>query len=69
MEISCKLLSFLGSDNLAYIQSMSSLSQILEQVNGDVGAAIEFLIAEQGAEECSAKSDSPPSQADANGNV
>lgn len=33
-------------------------------MNGDVDAAIEFLIAEQGTEECSAKSDSPPSQAD-----
>lgn len=48
---------------------MSSLSQILEQVNGDVDAAIEFLIAEQGTEECSATSDSLPSQADSYGNI
>jgi OTU domain-containing protein 3 len=43
--------------------------QILEQVNGDVGAAIEFLIAEQGAEECSSNFDCLPSQASTDGNV
>lgn len=48
---------------------MPSLSQILEQVNGDVDAAIEFLIAEQDTEECSTNSDSLPSQASTNGNV
>lgn len=47
---------------------MSSSFQILVQVNGDVDAAIEFLIAEQGTEECSATSDPPPSQADTYGN-
>lgn len=47
----------------------NSLLQILEQVNGDVGAAIEFLIAEQGAEECSSNSNCLPSQASTTGNV
>lgn len=36
-------------------------------MNGDVDTAIEFLIAEQGTEESSTKSDSPPSQVDASG--
>jgi hypothetical protein len=53
-------------NNLTY---KHSLLQILEQVNGDVGAAIEFLIAEQGAEECSSNSDCLPSQASTDGNV
>lgn len=66
-EISCSLLSFLEIYNLTYI--MPSLSQILEQVNGDVDAAIEFLIAEQDTEECSTNSYSLPSQASTNGNV
>ncbi|XP_027346979.1 OTU domain-containing protein 3 isoform X2 [Abrus precatorius] len=44
-------------------ENREKVEQILEQVNGDVGAAIEFLIAEQGTEECSAESDSLPSQA------
>ena len=45
---------------LRYIGIVSSC-QTLVQVNGDVDAAIEFLIAEQGMEECSAeKSNSPP---------
>lgn len=48
---------------------MSILSQILEQVNGDVDAAIEFLIAEQGTEECSTKPDSLPGQVTTSGNV
>ena len=56
-------------NSLPYIQSMPSLSQILEQVNGDVDAAIEFLIAEQGTEECSANSDSLPNQANTCGNI
>ncbi|XP_057419835.1 OVARIAN TUMOR DOMAIN-containing deubiquitinating enzyme 7 isoform X2 [Lotus japonicus] len=43
-----------GCDNTAKVE------QILEQVNGDVDAAIEFLIAEQGTEECSTKPDSLP---------
>lgn len=34
------------------------LLQVLLQVDGDVDAAIEFLIAEQGAEECTAANDS-----------
>ncbi|XP_054825037.1 OVARIAN TUMOR DOMAIN-containing deubiquitinating enzyme 7 isoform X3 [Prosopis cineraria] len=46
-------------------ENAEKVEQILEQVNGDVGAAIEFLIAEHGTEESSTKSDSPPSQDDA----
>lgn len=46
---------------------MSSSFQILLQVNGDVDAAIEFLIAEQETEECSATSDPSPSQTDSCG--
>ncbi|KAK4262319.1 hypothetical protein QN277_027895 [Acacia crassicarpa] len=46
-------------------ENAEKVEQILEQVNGDVDAAIEFLIAEQGTEESSTKSDSPPSQVDA----
>jgi hypothetical protein len=53
-------------NNLTY---KHSLLQILEQVNGDVGAAIEFLIAEEGAEECSSNSDCVHSQASTDGNV
>ncbi|KAL2333521.1 hypothetical protein Fmac_014734 [Flemingia macrophylla] len=44
-------------------ENAEKAEQILEQLNGDVDAAIEFLIAEQGTEECSADSDSLPSQA------
>lgn len=44
-------------------ENAEKVEQILEQVNGDVDAAIEFLIAEQGTEECSANSDSLPNQA------
>ncbi|KAG5028749.1 hypothetical protein JHK87_012263 [Glycine soja] len=44
-------------------ENAEKVEQILEQVNGDVDAAIEFLIAEQRTEECSANSDSLPSQA------
>ncbi|RDY00880.1 OTU domain-containing protein 3, partial [Mucuna pruriens] len=50
-------------------ENAEKVEQILEQVNGDVDAAIEFLIAEQGTEECSANSDSPSSQANTYGNV
>ncbi|CAL5197722.1 unnamed protein product [Lathyrus oleraceus] len=48
-------------------ESREKVEQILEQVNGDVGSAIEFLIAEQGAEECSSNSDCLPSQASTTG--
>ncbi|TKY55690.1 OTU domain-containing protein 3 [Spatholobus suberectus] len=48
-------------------ENAEKVEQILEQVNGDVDAAIEFLIAEQGTEECSANSDSLPSQANTYG--
>ncbi|GAU38298.1 hypothetical protein TSUD_157820 [Trifolium subterraneum] len=48
-------------------ENREKVEQILEQVNGDVGAAIEFLIAEQGAEECSSNSDCLPSQASTDG--
>ncbi|CAL0313460.1 unnamed protein product [Lupinus luteus] len=48
-------------------ENTEKVEQILEQVNGNVDAAIEFLIAEQGREECSATSDFFPSQADADG--
>ncbi|KAF7828702.1 OTU domain-containing protein 3 isoform X1 [Senna tora] len=48
-------------------ENAEKVEQILVQVNGDVDAAIEFLIAEQEAEECSAKSDPPPSKADTHG--
>ncbi|RYR78774.1 hypothetical protein Ahy_A01g003635 isoform A [Arachis hypogaea] len=57
-----------GCENTERVeQGISSLSQILEQVNGDIDAAIEFLIAEQGEEEWSTKCDSSPIQADAYG--
>ncbi|XP_028764037.1 OTU domain-containing protein 3 isoform X3 [Neltuma alba] len=46
-------------------ESAAKVEQILKQVNGDVDAAIEFLIAERGTEESSTKSDSPPSLTDA----
>lgn len=39
------------------------------QVNGDVDAAIEFLIEAQGTEECSANSDSLPRGANTYGNL
>lgn len=43
--------------------------QVLGQVYGDVDLAIEFLIAEQGAEDNLVKTDSFPGQADtSNGN-
>lgn len=43
--------------------------QVLGQVHGDVDLAIEFLIAEQGTEDCLVKTDSFPGQADtSNGN-
>lgn len=58
-------LSCVNINNLTY----NSLLQILKQVNGDVDAAIEFLIAEQGAEECSSNSECIPSQASTTGNV
>lgn len=48
-------------------ENREKVEQILEQVNGDVDAAIEFLIAEQGAEECSSDSDCLPSQASTTG--
>ncbi|XP_027193013.1 OVARIAN TUMOR DOMAIN-containing deubiquitinating enzyme 7 isoform X2 [Cicer arietinum] len=48
-------------------ENREKVEQILDQVNGDVGAAIEFLIAEQGADECSSNSDCLQSQASANG--
>ncbi|XP_028764036.1 OTU domain-containing protein 3 isoform X2 [Neltuma alba] len=48
-------------------ESAAKVEQILKQVNGDVDAAIEFLIAERGTEESSTKSDSPPSLTDASG--
>ncbi|CAJ1942853.1 unnamed protein product [Sphenostylis stenocarpa] len=48
-------------------ENTEKVKQILEQVNGDVDAAIEFLIAEQGTEECAANSDSPSSQANTHG--
>ncbi|XP_061363618.1 OVARIAN TUMOR DOMAIN-containing deubiquitinating enzyme 7 isoform X2 [Gastrolobium bilobum] len=48
-------------------ESTEKVEQVLEQVNGDVGAAIEFLIAEQGTEDCPAKSDSFPSEANTYG--
>ncbi|XP_052724780.1 OVARIAN TUMOR DOMAIN-containing deubiquitinating enzyme 7 isoform X7 [Vigna angularis] len=44
-------------------ENAEKVEQILGQVNGDIDAAIEFLIAEQGTEECSANSDSLPSRA------
>ena len=45
-------------------------SQVLGQVYGDVDAAIEFLIAEQGAEEYPVQTDSLPDQVDTSyGNV
>lgn len=39
-------------------ESAEKVEQVLLQVDGDVDAAIEFLIAEQGAEECTAANDS-----------
>lgn len=42
-------------------------NQVLLQVDGDVDAAIEFLVAEQGTEECSVQTDahdSPPNSTD-----
>ncbi|WJX95174.1 ubiquitinyl hydrolase 1 [Trifolium repens] len=48
-------------------ENREKVEQILEQVNGDVGAAIEFLIAEQGAEKCSSNFDCLPSQASTDG--
>ncbi|KAG8474725.1 hypothetical protein CXB51_031460 [Gossypium anomalum] len=39
-------------------ESEEKVEQVLLQVDGDVDAAIEFLIAEQGAEECTAANDS-----------
>ncbi|XP_016185369.1 OTU domain-containing protein 3 isoform X5 [Arachis ipaensis] len=48
-------------------ENTERVEQILEQVNGDIDAAIEFLIAEQGEEEWSTKCDSSPIQADAYG--
>ncbi|QCD81608.1 OTU domain-containing protein 3 isoform X2 [Vigna unguiculata] len=48
-------------------ENAEKVEQILGQVNGDVDAAIEFLIAEQGTEECSANSDSLPSGANTYG--
>ncbi|OIV93868.1 hypothetical protein TanjilG_05571 [Lupinus angustifolius] len=48
-------------------ENTEKVEQILEQVNGNVDAAIEFLITEQGTEECCATSDFIPSQADADG--
>ncbi|KAI4327428.1 hypothetical protein L6164_019891 [Bauhinia variegata] len=45
-------------------EDAEKVEQTLVQVNGDVDAAIEFLIAEKGVEECSAKSDSLPCQED-----
>lgn len=42
-------------------------NQVLLQVDGDVDAAIEFLVAEQGTEECSVQTDahdSPPINTD-----
>ncbi|MED6198406.1 hypothetical protein PIB30_118767 [Stylosanthes scabra] len=48
-------------------ENTEKVEQILEQVHGDVGAAIEFLIAEQGEEESSTKYKSSPSEADASG--
>ncbi|KHN08336.1 hypothetical protein glysoja_045087 [Glycine soja] len=50
-------------------ENAEKVEQILEQVNGDVDAAIEFLIAEQRTEECSANSDSLPSQANTHSNI
>ncbi|XP_014509808.1 OTU domain-containing protein 3 isoform X2 [Vigna radiata var. radiata] len=48
-------------------ENAEKVEQILGQVNGDIDAAIEFLIAEQGTEECSANSDSLPSPANTYG--
>ncbi|KOM32346.1 hypothetical protein LR48_Vigan01g190200 [Vigna angularis] len=48
-------------------ENAEKVEQILGQVNGDIDAAIEFLIAEQGTEECSANSDSLPSRANTYG--
>lgn len=39
-------------------ESAEKVEQVLLQVDGDVDAAIEFLIAEQGAEECTAANNS-----------
>lgn len=38
--------------------------QVLVQVDGDVDAAIEFLVAEQGTEECSEQTDLPSNKTD-----
>lgn len=38
--------------------------QVLVQVDGDVDAAIEFLVAEQGTEEFSEQTDSPSNKTD-----
>ncbi|ESW27900.1 hypothetical protein PHAVU_003G242000 [Phaseolus vulgaris] len=48
-------------------ENAEKVEKILEQVNGDVDAAIEFLIAEQGTEECSGNSDSLTSGANTYG--
>ncbi|XAR74008.1 hypothetical protein NMG60_11008157 [Bertholletia excelsa] len=45
-------------------EDANRVAQVLHQVGGDVDAATEFLIAEQGAEENSVESDKPPCEAD-----
>ncbi|KAF3438985.1 hypothetical protein FNV43_RR17260 [Rhamnella rubrinervis] len=46
-------------------ENAEKVEQVLVQVDGDVDAAIEFLVAEQGTEECSEQTDSPSNQTDA----
>ncbi|KAG2724367.1 hypothetical protein I3760_01G013900 [Carya illinoinensis] len=50
-------------------QDSEKVNQVLGQVHGDVDLAIEFLIAEQGTEDCLVKTDSFPGQADTSNGV
>ncbi|PON42985.1 OTU domain containing protein [Parasponia andersonii] len=45
-------------------ENAEKIEEVLLQVDGDVDAAIEFLVAEQGTEECSVLPDSPSNSAD-----
>ncbi|XP_062101923.1 OVARIAN TUMOR DOMAIN-containing deubiquitinating enzyme 7 isoform X3 [Humulus lupulus] len=45
-------------------ENAEKIKEVLLQVDGDVDAAIEFLVAEQGTEECSMRPDSPSNAAD-----
>ncbi|GMN30251.1 hypothetical protein TIFTF001_002736 [Ficus carica] len=45
-------------------EDAEKVEKVLREVDGDVDAAIEFLVAEQSTEECSVRPDSPPNQTD-----